>query len=168
MHAYNPSTQDAKAVEFWILRQAWQPQLFQHLGDRSKTIGHSKLTFNYKEFQPGLQETQSQNNSNKAKFQNLKTCKKCFMKQYFQAGRRGICQSQNSGGRGRWVSVSSRLWFTEGVPGQPGLQREILSQNTSKQTKQQCFHVVCFSFKSVLCQAQWCLYSSTQVVTAGG
>ena len=44
-------------------------------------------------------------------------------------------QSQYSGGRGRWISVSLRpASSTEGVPGQPGLHRETLSLKT-KTTK---------------------------------
>ena len=39
-----------------------------------------------------------------------------------------VFRSLNSGGRGRWTSVSLRPpWATEGVTGQPRLQRETLS-----------------------------------------
>ena len=35
------------------------------------------------------------------------------------------------GGRGRWISMSSRpVWFTEWVPGQPEIHRETLSRKT--------------------------------------
>jgi hypothetical protein len=43
----------------------------------------------------------------------------------------GGFQSQHSGSRGQWISVSLRpVWSTEQVPGQPGLHRETLSQKT--------------------------------------
>lgn len=44
-----------------------------------------------------------------------------------------VQSSQESRGRGRWISVSSKLtWSTQQVPGQPKLHREILSQKKRK------------------------------------
>jgi hypothetical protein len=42
-----------------------------------------------------------------------------------------------SGGRGKWISLDCRpAWSTARVPGQPGLCREILSQNTKRKERE--------------------------------
>ncbi|CAO2580538.1 hypothetical protein LEMLEM_LOCUS1497 [Lemmus lemmus] len=59
-------------------------------------------------------------------------------KQDFLSDSGGAClYSQNLGGRGRWISVSSRLaWLIERVPGQaPKLHRETLPRKNQQQRR---------------------------------
>jgi hypothetical protein len=60
------------------------------------------------------------------------------MKEMFMRSQVAVAHAfpQDSGGSGRWISVSLRpAWSTEQVQGQPGLHRETLSWKKKRKKK---------------------------------
>lgn len=65
-------------------------------------------------------------------------------------------QSQDLGGRGTQISVSSRpAWSTQYIPGQPGLRREILSQWIGEKRDKLSFYSMARQGHAIVLERGW-------------